>query len=129
MRDGRRMVRRVSPFFPGYIFISFDVDRTRWRAVNGTVGVRSLVMQGERPVPVPRGLIESMIAATDADGLLDCSRGLSAGDRVMLVSGPFADLVGRLDRLDPSGRCRVLIEIMNGVVPVFMERRDLVSAA
>lgn len=129
VRSGRRLVRRVSPFFPGYIFVSFDVGRTRWRAVNGTAGVRSLVMQGDRPAPVPRGLVEGMIALTGADGLLDVSGGLVAGDKVKLMSGPFADLIGRLDRLDPGGRCRVLIEIMNGVIPVVMERKDLVSAA
>lgn len=129
VRSGRRMVRRVSPFFPGYIFVSFDVARTRWRAVNGTTGVRSLIMQGEKPAPVPRGLVEGMIVLTGADGLLDLSGGLSAGDRVRLLAGPFADLLGTLDRLDAGGRCRVLIEIMNGVVPVIMERKDLVSAA
>jgi transcriptional antiterminator RfaH len=129
VRSGRRMVRRVSPFFPGYIFVSFDIERTRWRAVNGTTGIRSLVMQGERPAPVPRGLVEGMIALTGADGLLDLSGGLCAGDRVRLLAGPFADLLGTLDRLGASGRCRVLIEIMNGVVPVIMERKDLASAA
>jgi transcriptional antiterminator RfaH len=129
VRSGRRLVSKVSPFFPGYMFISFDVERTRWRAVNATFGVRSLIMQGDRPVPVPAGLVESMLAMTEADGLLDVSGGLRPGDQVKLLAGPFTDLVGRLDRLDGGGRCRVLIEIMNGVVPVAMERRDLVSAA
>jgi transcriptional antiterminator RfaH len=129
VRSGRRLVSKVSPFFPGYMFVAFDVERTRWRSVNGTFGIRALIMQGERPAPVPVGLVEGMMALTDAEGLLDVSGGLAAGDRVKLLAGPFADLIGRLDRLDAGGRCRVLIEIMNGVVPVIMERRDLVSAA
>lgn len=111
------------------MFVSFDVERTRWRSVNGTFGIRALIMQGERPAPVPVGLVEDMMALTDGEGLLDVSGGLAAGDRVKLLAGAFADLIGRLDRLDPGGRCRVLIEIMNGVVPVIMERKDLVSAA
>lgn len=129
VRSGRRMVPKVAPFFPGYLFVAFDLDRTRWRAVNGTCGVRSLIMQGERPVPVPAGLVEGLMVMTGPDGLLDTSGALAPGDQVRLLAGPFADLIGRLDRVDAGRRCRVLIEIMNGVVPVIMDRKDLVLAA
>ncbi len=56
----RRMERRVA-LFPGYLFVRFDIGQCAWRSINGTLGVRSLVMAGERPLPAPRGLVESFI--------------------------------------------------------------------
>ncbi len=47
VRHARRFNTRMAPYFPGYIFVAMDVALQRWRSVNGTFGVRSLVMQGD----------------------------------------------------------------------------------
>ncbi|MER8386466.1 transcription antiterminator NusG [Mesorhizobium sp. M1380] len=127
VRHARRLETRVAAYFPGYMFIALDVALQRWRSINGTFGVRSLVMQGDRPLPVPSGLVERFIALTGRHGLLDFSGGLAAGASVRILSGPFAEMIGRLDRLDPAGRARVLVAIMNGEIPVDLDTRDLVA--
>ncbi|MER8846087.1 transcription termination/antitermination protein NusG [Mesorhizobium australicum] len=129
VRHARRLSKRIAAYFPGYMFVAFDVTQQRWRSVNGTIGIRSLIMQGDRPLPVPFGLVERFIALTGEDGLLDFSGGLLPGSSVRIVSGPFAELIGRLDRLDPTGRARVLISFMNGEIPVDLESRGLVGIA
>lgn len=129
IRHARRVETRPAAYFPGYMFIALDVALQRWRSVNGTFGVRSLIMQGERPLPVPSGLVERFIALTGKDGLLDFSGGLTAGASVRILSGPFAEMIGRLDRLDPAGRARVLVAIMNGEIPVDLDSRELVAIA
>lgn len=128
IRHARRVETRPAAYFPGYMFIALDALQ-RWRSVNGTFGVRSLIMQGERPLPVPSGLVERFIALTGKDGLLDFSGGLTAGASVRILSGPFAEMIGRLDRLDPAGRARVLVAIMNGEIPVDLDSRELVAIA
>ncbi|MBZ9674719.1 transcription termination/antitermination protein NusG [Mesorhizobium sp. ES1-1] len=128
-RHARRLETRASPYFPGYMFIALDISRQRWRSINGTLGVRSLVMQGERPLPVPSGLVERFIALTGKDGLLDFTGGLNVGTAVRILSGPFADMIGRLDRLDSAGRARILVALMKGDIPVELESRDLVAVA
>lgn len=129
VRHARRLETRSAAYFPGYMFIALDLGLQRWRSVNGTFGVRSLVTQGDRPLPVPSGLVERFIALTGEDGLLDFSAGLAAGASVRILSGPLADTIGRLDRLDPAGRARVLVAIMNGEIPVDLDARDLVAIA
>ncbi|MER9791310.1 transcription termination/antitermination NusG family protein [Mesorhizobium sp. M0213] len=129
VRHGRRLETRSAPYFPGYMFIALDLALQRWRSINGTFGVRSLVMQGDRPLPVPSGLVERFIALTRKDGLLDFSGGLAAGASVRILSGPLAEQIGRLDRLDPAGRARVLVAIMNSEIPVDLYARDLVAIA
>jgi transcriptional antiterminator RfaH len=44
---------------------------------------------------------------------------------VKVAAGPFADLVGRLERLDDKGRVSVLLRLMGGSVRVALPQ-DLV---
>ena len=85
-------------------------------------------MQGELPHPVPRGIVETMIAAVDSNGFLRLEESLKIGTRVRLMAGPFAEQLGTLDRLDDSGRVRVLLEIMGATVPVQLERKIVTAA-
>ena len=128
VRHARRLTNVTAAFFPRYLFIRLDLTHHRWRSVNGTFGVSSLVMQGEMPRPVPHGVVETMIASVDAVGLLCLEQNLTIGAQVRLAAGPFAEKLGILDRLDDSGRVRVLLEIMGGTVRVQIERKYVTAA-
>jgi len=131
-RKSRRHARRVEavlrPYFPGYLFISLDPERDRWRPVNGTFGVVRLVMQGDKPAAAPPGMIEALLDCCNPDGILEWQPELVPGQRVRVSAGPFADLVGELERLDASGRVRVLLNIMGSKVPTSLARSDVVPA-
>ena len=60
VRHARQFRTVKAPFFPRYLFVSLDLSRDQWRSVNGTFGVASLIMEGERPKPVPRGVVEAL---------------------------------------------------------------------
>lgn len=133
-RKTRRHARKfdivLAPFFPGYLFVKLDLGRDRWRSINGTRGVAHLVMRGEGPAPAPVGIIETLREACDDAGILQLPDidNLEAGQTVRILSGAFADLVGELDRLDESGRVRVLLDIMGGKVPILLPREDVARA-
>lgn len=129
VRHARRRQERRVAFFPGYTFVSLDLDRQRWRSINGTAGVRSLIMRGERPAHCPPGLVEQLQTLTDAAGLFTSAADMQAGDAVRVTAGPFAELAGVLCRLDGDGRARVLLRIMQGEVAVTLDTRDLVPAS
>src|SRR5688500_12577969 len=44
IRHARRFRTIKAPFFPRYLFVSLDLQRARWRSVNGTYGVSGLLM-------------------------------------------------------------------------------------
>jgi len=50
------------------------------------------------------------------------------GGAVKVTAGPFADLVGQLERLDDNGRVRVLLEILGGKVRVALPQNFLAPA-
>lgn len=128
VRHARKLRTVQAPFFPGYLFVNLDLGRDRWRSVNGTFGVARLVSAYDRPAPVPVGVIEALRAASDTAGLMHLGDGLAVGQRVEVLAGPFAQMVGDLDRLDGAGRVRVLLDLMGGQVPVLINRADLRAA-
>ena len=121
-----RTVRAV--LFPRYLFVILDLERDRWLAVRSTVGVSHLFTQGDRPVPVPAGVVECLIGRSDG-GLTRLDYGLSEGQRVRIVSGVFANSVGTLAQLDATGRVKVLLEMMGTAVLVALDRSALAPAA
>jgi transcription antitermination factor NusG len=68
-----------SPLFRRYLFVILDLDRDRWLSVRSTIGVSCLFAHRDgRPVPVPVGIVESLIEAIprgpDAVGHRPCQR-------------------------------------------------------
>jgi transcription antitermination factor NusG len=81
VRHARRTRCVLRPLFPRYLFVALDPDRDPWRAVRGTIGVSALVMAGERPCPVPEGVVEAFAATADGEGGFDFRDRLVAGAR------------------------------------------------
>jgi hypothetical protein len=59
----------IAPVFPGYIFVSFNSERDRWRSINGKLGVGRLIATQRQPVRVPRGVVEALITGLVSQGL------------------------------------------------------------
>lgn len=127
-RHARKIDRVLRPFFPGYLFLQLDLALDRWRPINGTFGVVRLVMQGDRPAPAPLGVVEGLKECCDENGVLEWLPMLVPGQPVRITEGPFAELVGELERLDGAGRVRVLLNFMGGEVPTWLPRSSVVSA-
>ena len=69
-RKTRRHARRIetikAALFPNYLFVRLDLSCERWRPINGTFGVRQLVMRGDGPAPVADGFVEDLRATVTA---------------------------------------------------------------
>jgi transcription antitermination factor NusG len=124
VRHARRIRVALAAYFPGYLFVDIDLATQRWRSINGTLGVSHLVGPAERPSPVPRGVVEALIAAADARGVLS-GPPLEAGQTVRIIAGAFADQLAVIERSDEAGRVRVLLEIVTGTVAVTLDRAML----
>jgi transcriptional antiterminator RfaH len=129
VRHARRRTNILAPLFPSYLFLRLDVSRERWRGVNGTCGVMRLIMQGENPQPVPCGIVETLRTQTDACGVLNWAPSFKIGQSVHIADGPFEGLVGTLERLDATGRVRVLLDLLGRSVLVTLDLQGLVPAA
>lgn len=127
-KHARRVEKIKAPLFPRYGFVRLDLGRDRWRSVNGTTGVSSLVMAHEFPAPVPVGVVETLIGSQTAEGVIDFDWGFRPGDKVRVVSGPFEGALGELKRLTPTGRVEMLLSLLNATVRVSVARDVLEPA-
>jgi transcriptional antiterminator RfaH len=129
-RHARRRERVSRPLFPRYLFVALDNLDQRWRPILSTVGVRDLLRLGERPVPVPEGLVEA-IQRRERDGVLDgdpAVAGLAEGDEVRIMSGPFADLVGRFCSMADEQRVMVLLDLLGRPVKTCLPSEAIAPA-
>jgi transcription elongation factor/antiterminator RfaH len=129
IRHARKLSTVRTALFPRYLFVVLDLERDRWLSVRSTIGVSSLFSSRDgRPVPVPVGIVESLIARSE-DSLTRLDSGLVKGQQVRILTGPFVGFVGTLDRLNEAGRVRVLLEMMGTAVPLTLHRSALAPAA
>jgi|LakMenEpi03Aug12_release.lakeMendotaPanAssembly.Ray.scaffolds.fasta_scaffold177266_2 transcription elongation factor/antiterminator RfaH len=129
VRHARRTRTVQQALFPGYLFIHLDLNKDRWRSVNGTFGVSRMIMSGERPAIVPNNIVESLMQHMDDKGAVRLDDGLKVGQSIRINTGPMTDLIGELLSLDDNGRVRVLLDIMSGKIVVTLNRESLHPAS
>lgn len=127
-RHARRYRNELVPAFPGYVFIVLDTAMHRWRSVDGTLGVARLLRDGDGPLAVAPEIVETLVRSSNSRGVLVFEPPLAAGDKVRLISGPFAESLGVLQRLDGEDRVQLLLQLLGGPVKVTVPR-DYVTAA
>ena len=128
VRHARKVSNVKTAVFPGYFFVILDLERDRWRSVNGTPGVCRLIQNESAPTPAPPGVVEALLEYLDASGVCRFDRDLVVGQRVRIVSGPLVSNIGKLTRLDGNGRVRVLLELLNSRIPVTLDLEGLEAA-
>lgn len=129
VRHARKTTNRIASFFPGYIFVALDLRTDKWRAVNSTLGVRSLIMGGEMPLAAPKGVVEHLQEMTDEYGFLRRREDLKPGDGVRILNGPMAEMIGTLERLDGKHRVRVLMRMVHGDMSLIVPTENLTKIA
>ncbi|MBN8811841.1 MULTISPECIES: transcription termination/antitermination protein NusG [unclassified Sphingomonas] len=110
MRNG--FAKELRPLFPGYLFVLAHSTAAAWRSINGTLGIARLVQFGDaRPSPIPDALITSLRESCDADGRFE-PESPQPGERVRLLTGPFADFIGTVEKVAPGQRIWVLLDLL-----------------
>lgn len=124
-RHARRQGIRLAPLFPGYIFIAFDPREAPWRSINGTLGVRRLLGSNLQPQAVPQEFMAQLVGRC-RDGVIDTLvASLEPGTTVRIMSGPFADRLAVIDKLDDAERVTLLLEVMGTAARLKLNRAQL----
>lgn len=130
----RRHARKVSlvaaPLFPGYLFVSLDPARQRWRSINGTYGVARVIAGEDGPVPVAGRIVGGLKARADEQGFIEMPQrpDLAPGQVVRIRAGSFAEALGLFEGFRDQDRVAVLLELLGGKVRVLLDE-DMVEKA
>lgn len=128
VKNGKK-TQKVRKFYPGYIFVHMrlydddgQLDQKVWYFVKDAQGVINFV-GGERPVPLKKDEIDRIIKqVSDAEGKERPTVEYQIGEEVKITDGPFANLSGQIDEIDPErGRLKVSVSIFGRFTPVELE--------
>ena len=119
-RQKRRWSDRIKevqvPFFPGYLFCRFDVNKRL--PVLTTPGVKKIVSIGKEPHPVEDSEIEAL-QATVVSGLQVESRSyLNIGQKVRIERGPLSGIEGILTSLKGLNRLILSVHLLQRSISV-----------
>ena len=125
VKDGQRrtVARRI---FPGYILVQMKMSDESWNVVRNTPGVTGFVAsQDEKgkltPVPLDEEEVKSIMKQMEAEAPR-IKVGLSRGESVRIIDGPFLDFVGIIDDISPEkGKVRVLVSFFGRETPVELD--------
>lgn len=114
----------TAPLFPSYLFVSI-LDQ--WHAVNATIGVVHLLLDGKHPARLPDGVIEGLRAREGADGLVVLpTRPLFVrGDRVRIVRGALQGQLAIFEGMKSRQRIEVLLALFGSERRLVLPRRDI----
>jgi transcriptional antiterminator RfaH len=110
---------RTTPLFGSYFFVRI-VDR--WRVLERTIGVLSVVKFGAAPARCPDEEIARLIARSDPDGVIRLSssltpqavvrRAFEPGAQVSITEGPFRGFAALHTGMSTRDREMVLIDLL-----------------
>ena len=115
------------PCSTAIIFVRFDPVADRWRSANNTAGVKSLVMQGPTPVPVPPGVVDALRSRCDAPSSMRSASDAGAGDDGREDERPAIDagharMLRGVEELDDRDRLHALFDILRRPQPATLVR-------
>jgi transcription elongation factor/antiterminator RfaH len=123
-RRDRRLMIQV-PLFPGYLFVRSDLNPYHHLEILKTAGAVRLIGTKLGPVPVRETTIDSLKIMVASDQEVTTGQRLRKGDRVMVVAGPFAGVVGTFVRYRGKGRVVVNIEALGQHAGVDVDENDV----
>lgn len=106
------------PLFPGYMFVSDELNKTPWYKINNTRGVSRIICQNGVPKKVPPHVVSSLMSRCDGLGKLLPPKALERGDSVAILSGALANFIATVESIDSDRRIWVLLELMGQIARV-----------
>ena len=122
-RDRKAMI--TVPLFPGYLFVKTDLSPHNHLEIVKTTGAVRLIGTKNGPVPVSQTAIESLKIIVEGNNQVSTGYRLKNGDRVIVVSGPFAGVSGIFVRYRGQERVVVNIEALGQYASVEVHKDDV----
>ncbi len=123
-RRDRKVMISV-PLFPGYLFVKTELNPYEHIEIVKTVGAVRLIGNKDGPVPVPSETVQSLKIMVKGSNTVLTGARFKKGDRVMVVYGPFAGVVGTFARYRGKGRVVVNIEALGQFAGVDVNEEDI----
>ena len=124
VKDGRKQDREEK-IFPGYVLVEMIMDDDSWYVVRHTAGVTKFVGTAKKPIPAKDSEIKKIIHRVQTQ-TTKIELDVKVGDKVRIISGPFADFIGDITEVYPDkSKLRATVSIFGRETPVELEYKQI----
>lgn len=124
-RDRKKMIR--VPLFPGYVFVKTDLNPHEHLDILKTIGAVRLIGNKNEPISVASEVIDSLKIMVTGEFPVETGFRFQTGDKVVVLNGPFAGIVGVFVRYKGSARVIVNVEALGQYAAVEVDAQDVES--
>lgn len=123
-RQKNKFVVKNVYVFPGYMFVCFDPHIIGWTKINSTYGVSKILAFNKNPTKVSSDLILELKIKYEVNSNPKQMEKLQKGDAIKFYSGPFTDLIAKVESADEKNRIWILLEGMGGFQRLKLQNID-----
>lgn len=124
MKAGKKQ-EKEEKVFPGYVLVEMIMDEDSWYVVRHTSGVTKFVGSVKKPIPVRESEIKRILHRTSSQ-VEKVELDVKAGDKVRIISGPFADFDADIIEVYPDkSKLRANVSIFGRETPVELEYKQI----
>ena len=124
MKGGKKQ-EKEEKVFPGYVLVEMIMDEDSWYVVRHTSGVTKFVRSVKKPIPVKESEIKRILHRSSSQ-VEKVELDVKAGDKVRIISGPFADFDADIIEVYPDkSKLRANVSIFGRETPVELEYKQI----
>ena len=124
MKGGKKQ-EKEEKVFPGYVLVEMIMDEDSWYVVRHTSGVTKFVGSVKKPIPVKESEINRILHRSSSQ-VEKVELDVKAGDKVRIISGPFADFDADIIEVYPDkSKLRANVSIFGRETPVELEYKQI----
>ena len=122
---GGKKLEKDEKIFPGYVLVEMIMDEDSWYVVRHTAGVTRFTGSAKKPIPAKDSEIKRIINRADSQ-TQKIELDVKVGDKVRIVSGPFAEFTGEITEVYPDkSKLRASVSIFGRETPVELEYKQI----
>ena len=115
---------KIKKMFPGYVLVEMVMSDEAWYIVRNTQGVTGFIGssgKGAKPIPLLPQEVDKILGSMGMSRV-DVSKDLKEGAKVKIISGPFKDMMAKIDSIDmKEQKLNVLIDLFGQETSVEVE--------
>ena len=119
---------KVKKMFPGYVLVEMVMSDEAWYIVRNTQGVTGFIGssgKGAKPIPLLPQEVDRILNSMGMSRV-DVSKDLKEGTKVKIISGPFKDMMAKIDSIDlKEQKLTVLVDLFGQETSVEVDMQEV----
>ena len=119
---------RIKKMFPGYVLVEMVMSDEAWYIVRNTQGVTGFIGssgKGAKPIPLLPQEVDRILNSMGMSRV-DVSKDLKKGAKVKIISGPFKDMMAKIDSVDlKEQKLTVLVDLFGQETSVEVDMQEV----